>query len=259
MIDEARPWLPASALTGGPIREGLEATVRSWGERWFVASDARVTDISACPAEVMAGSDAEWRMPGQLVCVSASRTSTQHLLQRALAVSLEGLILTELDRSVTKAFAAKVMDDLAQSIEALLDPVSRGDGMSSQIPVRPNHDALVIQVSDGRTSLLSVAAPFEALVALRKASLSPPQRPAPLSVSLMQALRDQPIRVEAILGSASISLADLDTLARGDVLVLDSVIAEGGALQLADGNQTIGRGGFSEAEGHMALTLTGSN
>jgi flagellar motor switch/type III secretory pathway protein FliN len=258
-MEDSRDWLPANAFGGSLVRTKIDETVGAWAERWLTGADIRVSEPMPCPAKTMAGEAIDWQMPGSAVAVSASRGMTHQLLQRALDVRLDGVIQTDLDRDVTKAFAAKIAEDLALSLEAVLGDGQSQDPAPAGEPTAAPADFMMFHIADGRDVILSAAMPVAPMLAWLKANLPPRTVPPPIASSLVSALGEAPVTVEAYLGSARMSLADLEHLAPGDVVVLDARIETGGAIGLLNRDTVIAQGVFGEADGHLALTLTRSN
>ena len=71
--------------------------------------------------------------------------------------------------------------------------------------------------------------------------------------SLVSAIGATEVQIEARLGRAEISLADLRGLRTGDILVLDTAIEQGASLSVA--GQQIARASLTEVDGRHALSV----
>jgi flagellar motor switch/type III secretory pathway protein FliN len=61
--------------------------------------------------------------------------------------------------------------------------------------------------------------------------------------------------LEALLGEAEVSLAELQGLAAGDVLVLGAALSDPGSIRLVNAGATVARAKLTEIDGAFALVL----
>ena len=223
----------------------------TWARRWFGARPVAVTSFVTLAGPPPPDIDGDWRRHADLVAVKHSRVANSRLLERALDLSLEGLVLSEIDRRVIAALAQRVIEDLAATLKAALDVGTA----ALPDPLGPFGCAL-IGIAEGRDQLLTVAIPLEALVRLRKAELAPASRSANPLAGVSEALQPTTVVLEASLGKVKLSLAELQGLSPGDIVVLDRVIEDGGEISLIESDVVFARATLSGSpNGHLALTV----
>ena len=104
--------------------------------------------------------------------------------------------------------------------------------------------------------LVWLAVPAAVLAPATRASLMPPRPSERAPTPIAEALSERTVRLEVVLGTARLGLAELRGLSAGDVLLLDRPLAEPASLQLAPGGRVAARAHLVEVEGRMALALT---
>ena len=256
MRQDVREWLPTGAFEADDVRSAIADVVDQWSRRWFAAAPLAVAKLAFTPGGLPQDSDGAWTIHHQAVAVRLSRMMTGRLLERALDISFDGLVLSEVDRRVLVVFTQNVVADLAASLERLIGDV--GERRSPPATIADPFDAfggVVVHLTDGRDPLLSLAVPFQAMVKLCKSRLTAPRRRGKAPARIAAALAPTHVTIEATLGRARMSLADLRGLAPGDVVVLDAALEDGGEIALVNSNKAIARAKLSQVDGCLALTL----
>jgi flagellar motor switch/type III secretory pathway protein FliN len=246
-------WLPLSVVTREPVRAKITSAVSAWSEAWF-SPPRRLHATRLTPHNGEAESNRAWRIPRQALAVSCSRPAATRLLDWALDADVQRLSATHADRRLIEAFDTQVFEDLAARVERALDieAKAKGDITSPYGPL----GGLSVEIADEQgDTLVWLALAMSDLLPACRASLSQRARPVEKLTALRGALADTPVSIEAVLGSASVGLADLRTLAPGDVLVLDAGLEDAAWLALAGSHRNIGRATLTHTEDALALTL----
>ncbi|MGE5566073.1 MAG: FliM/FliN family flagellar motor switch protein [Parcubacteria group bacterium] len=254
MTNRVLDWLPLSAVAREPVRAKVTAAVSAWSEAWFSPPRRlHATRLTPHKGET-AAQGRTWRIPRQALAISCPRPAAARLLDWALDTDVQRLSPTDADRKLIEAFEAQIIEDLAAKIERALGI----EGKSKSDPASPYGPlgGLSIEIADeqGETLVWLALAMSDVLPAC-KASLPQRARSVEKLTGLRSALADTPVSIEAVLGSASLGLADLRTLAPGDVLVLDAGLEDAALLALAGSQRSVGRATLTHTEDALALTL----
>jgi flagellar motor switch/type III secretory pathway protein FliN len=232
--DTVREWLPAAATLHDAVRAPVEASVGAWSRRWFAAPGCDAATITPVTGVRSDAGDAPWRVHGSTVATRLARGMTGRLAERALGRRPEGHAPTAGDRRVLAAFAERIVADLAAELE------TRGFVAAAEAPPGEAADPFgplggaLVRVGDGRETLVSAAIPREALVRVCKAGL-PPRAAQDRPARSIAVVAETAVRIEASLGSARLTLAELRGLSPGDVVVLDTLLDAGVELSPAPG------------------------
>lgn len=258
MTEEVLEWLPVEATACAPVKSAIEGGVADWCEHWFAGRRVRVAGLTPTPKSAPASTDeAGWRLFGQSVAISYPKKAATRLLEWALDVELERIVLTDVDRQLMQAFERRLIGDLAVRLETALG-VGGGlrDLPANTIDPLGRLGGLVVSLADGQgLQLLSLGIPLATVLPLCKSSSARVDRqPVPLD-RLMQALGPVTVSVDAMLGKAEITLSDLQGLSAGDVLILDVGLDDLARLTLPSSDSTIAHAKLIDVEGHRALAL----
>jgi flagellar motor switch/type III secretory pathway protein FliN len=249
-------WLPVGATAHKAVQAKIGAAVAAWSAQWFARRSLVATGFTPTMGEAAAEADG-WRIYREAVAVSRSPRAAGRLLDWALDASLEQSAVGRRDRQLVDAFERRMIEDLAARVEAALGGQGAARPAPSKVdaPHGPMGGLVVGVGEDGGGKLLSLAIPLAAVLPACKAALGPASRNRPGLDSLVEAFGDARLTIEAVLGSADIRLADLRTLAPGDVLVLNTGLAEAADLLMAGSGRAVARAALTDIEGRMALTL----
>jgi hypothetical protein len=256
VTDRIRDWLPLEAIAGDSVRERLGVWASAWSERWFPGGGGAISSLTATPGGQRADGDGPWTVHRTAVATRFARSTTARVVERALGVRFEGLVLSAPDRRLIADFSRRVAEDLAVSLEAVLD-ISGAELEPPQSLVDPwgPLGGATIAISDGRDHLLSVAVPLERMIRFCKAGLSSTPAASEAAKPMRLALGPTIVTLEANVGRAQLSLADLRGLAAGDIIVLDNDLEAGIELSLPSVDAAIARASLGETDGRVALTL----
>jgi len=255
---EVRDWLPVEAITREPLRKKITAAVEAWSGAWFAEARLSASRFVAAERQTRNLNDgADWRVYRRAFAISCSRRAAGRLVDWALDAEVDRASLSKSDRQLVQMFEQRLLEDLVARVElalgiesgALSDPCVIDD------PLRP-HGGLIVDVADEHGStLLSLSAALRDLLPACKASL-PATMPGTRKLqSLRAALAPTPVRIEAVLGSAQVVLTDMQSLATGDVLILDAALDAAAALRLTGSVHPFAKAQPTDTGAAMALTL----
>jgi flagellar motor switch/type III secretory pathway protein FliN len=241
-------WLPAEAVERGAVRAAVEPVVAEWAAHWFARGEARLLDW-ALAADGPPLFDANWRSCGAGLEASCSTRAAVRLAGLALDTRADGLDLADRDRLLLAALARQIVDDLAGRLRRRLVR----DAAPPELPAGTRR--LIAAFGDGGDVLFSLAIPVPLLLGLCRGTLPKAPPAARIENARMAALGRSTVRLEATLGTATLSLEEARGLAVGDVLLLDRTLADLADLTLTHAPGVVARGALTETEGRLALVL----
>ncbi len=229
MTVRVREWLPREVMNHGGVRKTIEQAIAQWNAQWFLTSFAEVAGTRVAVADSRPESEGTgWRVYRAAIAIRGSRAGLSRLVNRALDLRADLADLTAADRYVMNAIEGKILEGLAETLEVAFGV--RGQTRSEpDKPADPLADGggLVVSVVDpsGR-EVLTLALPGETIVRHVKASIPRTPGKGPALRPFSEALAEVNIPVEAQVGKVELTLAELNELAVGDVLVLDKRLDE---------------------------------
>lgn len=222
----ARAWLPESALTLDAVRATLAPTLDRWATRWFVRDIADIAEVTRC-AEAFAGR------------IELLADGKRLLIEAALATN---------EAPPTSANDERLLDALVDRISGdLLAQLGRAPAAGER--------GFAIVVALGGGPLLTLTLPEPDLVERVKAGRSPTIRERPRLTARTVAARGAAVAIEAVLGHGGLTLAELETIAVGDVVRLDRRLEEGITLRLAGSGQALAHGTLGRDGAMPAILL----
>lgn len=258
MTSIVRDWLPLDIVGHPVVRAALADAVEAWSVHWFNRHRLAVGGLVASPAG-SAARDAgwAWKRFGQAVAFNLSGNSPTPLASWLLDGEGDPLTTGAADRMILDELEATVLADLAARIEQSLDLAGAPGAGAEDVtdPLGEDGGAIVGLKEVGGTAMLRLAIPQPILAGLVKSKLprrqTSPSRPEPR----IAALGGTQVRLEARLGAAEVSLADLQTLAAGDVLVLDTRLDGMAALAVEGGVSALAGARVANTDGRLSLTV----
>lgn len=243
-MNEIVPWLPRSALadirTGEPIARALEEWSTAWLARGSVTT-ASCWEPSDCDAETTGYVPAyRGKCHRLLVREDATLDIASLLLGRELG---ERECRARHDWVVIEHLVGDALTALGQILGNTLDLAS-GD---------LREDRFVMQIAlEGDSVPLLLEAGRSALVMLATQWAGPPRRTDPLPARKL-ALVAQSLELGARIGASRLTLAEIDALEAGDVLLLDTPIVD--PVDACIDGKPVGQGAFSLVSGDDQLRL----
>lgn len=220
-------WLPFNALSDGTLFDRFKACAGDWAVRWFPKSECatfrqRVSYADERPPIGQVG----WETADGGITLAIDRTGRLKLASSMLGLPFAPYKLTESDAELLIELADACLQDLLRTSAEVLF-VKADIRRLSPYAVRASAISTVqFGISKGQgAALLSLHVRQDTAISARKAAV--PHEPSrPNLVSREDAVSRQPIRVSARVGTGTITLEELSSLAYGDVLVLDRGVAD---------------------------------
>lgn len=261
MIGQVREWLPYNALTHDIVGETIERAVVQWSERWFVGAHACVKGLKPVSGAPRHEDDAGWRVYGQVVALQAGRNALADMVDAAMDIDTETMILTEGDKYLRAALEQQILTSLAWELEQAFDlPRSRPESASSRPesiwdPLADGGGVIVSLAARSGRDILTAAVPVDLVLPKIKAYLGPAaRRPEPLR-PLGAALGSANITIEALVGKATLTLTELSDLVVGDVLVLDRTMDQPVDIAAAGSHQIFAKAMLTNVDDGIALVF----
>lgn len=209
-MSSTQSWLPKSTLQGERAVRPFAAAVADWAEAWFPDRAWR-----AAAAFQAAGDGGDWSVLREDALFSlVGRPKATLDLAFAILGQRPRQDLSQADHQLLRRLAAAALDDLHKRTASLYAAglrQSAGTGSRSRLrlTIGPDNQAkLAIEPEPGALTAL-VKSSFRARAA--RTELTSPRA----------AIAQEPVRIEAHLGSAALSIAQIETLEIGDIVVLD--------------------------------------
>jgi flagellar motor switch/type III secretory pathway protein FliN len=239
-VIEARTWLPAGA-SPDKAEAALTRMLTLWSDHWFAGGEEPRTGRFGRVDEV--GRDLRniaWHRCDTGAAVGIGAGCTVALGARAMGVASDIGDRTAADLALLRQLGEECLQDLRKRVRTLLDLES---GVQwRETPQGPALDDRVVRSelgSRGDAVQLAITMTSWQLARLIRSCLpAAPQLP-PLATA-QAALAGTELCLSAMLGGCELTLAEIEALAPGDVLVLDHEVGQ--ALPLAIEYRVAGRG-----------------
>jgi flagellar motor switch/type III secretory pathway protein FliN len=253
----AQEWMPAEALAAPSVGAAIEAAAAAWGRAWLGSERLKLKSFGlGAPAMRDPHLDLCWRVYRSEVAVAVSAKAGGRLTSRALAARPGDAAQTERDKALIDQVERRLLAALAAAVEEAfgIRGQIRAEPEAVENPCRGDRAlSAVLADEDGDTILLAI--PAAAAVRFRKSRIPRPSAKRPALTPLLKAAAPATVEVEARLGGADLILADLRSLAPGDVLVLDRGLGEPADLVLAGSSLPFARGQIAGADRQLTLTI----
>ena len=249
---EPRAWLPPDALSSERVGPLIAGIVKDWSDHWFAKAEASVASFyqDDWPRR---SADAGWRSCSGVASLSLTPLGEIAIVGAMLATNVPQGSIGPSDRKVIEHLAIACADDLLRRLGKLAlgpNPIPPIDGSPIDL-----EDCTLWDISLGaRKGVLKLALAGDAALQMIKRQL--PKAPTTRIDPLTKGLAKQRVEVAADLGRSRLSLAELEDLAIGDVLVLDRLAAHPVPL-LVEGAPSSLRASL-ESEGERPLLILAS-
>jgi len=230
MMTGARAWLPDTALGLERARAVLEPALAVWAERWLgtaarvVVKSVGARETSPDPRALQIGDAASG--PAILLPARGKRL----LLETVCAVDLAAVELGLKDHALIDAMAIGIAEDLIAAL-------GTGD-----VGGEPDVVRLSLGLALNGRDLLTIEVSRPWLAAEVRTLVSPSRARSPRLARRRAAIGASPVTIDALLGRGSLSLAELHSLAPGDVVLLDRNVAQGVELVVAASARSLAHG-----------------
>ncbi len=227
----ARAWLPDNALALERVRTALDPALADWAARWLGAAarilldSVETRDVTPDPGAVrIAGAD-------DGLAVLVSMPGKRLLFEAACAVDLAAVALGPNDHALIEAMTREIAEDLVATLGANESGGKIADDACLPLGLTLN----------GR-AVLTIEAPRSWLAGKVRALVPPVRTRSPRLERRRAAIGHSPVPIDAILGCGALNLAELHSLAPGDVVLLDRAVAQGVALVVGGSSRSIAQG-----------------
>lgn len=227
MTATSLPWLPKDALEPACFERAISTLVGEWSEAWFVKVRAscriKLRAVAANGPSMLA-----WRQWGDECGVGIDEAGRLALAEAMLDRSIPATAVGPNDRPLLDNITKRCVEDLLGRVGWLIDRDRSpeivaaefgGPTMTWEIGLKKANATLSLMVGQG------------ALVRWRK-SLAP-RSPTRALMPLAKALAPQPVEIAVGLGASRLTLAEVEGLSAGDVVMLDSKTGDVLALRAA--------------------------
>jgi hypothetical protein len=229
-VIEYRPWLPETALLDGKIESAFNTAIENWLASWFLKDQRLMTLASRSFKEgEWKERTLRWDAGSNQISFHMDDKNWRLLFGELIRIPLGRKKLNEHDREFGDTLVDHFMQDVYEFTAGFFQLQFQKTDLQRVPAERYNaaEGTFVLSViwNDG-TPLFHLVIGEDLITSKRKA-LAYVEK---WSGSNVQPRRDgvanQTVRLGALTGRAEISLADLEGLAPGDVLVLDQSMAE---------------------------------
>ena len=255
MIGAVTEWLPVDALANGSVSDILEEAVSAWTSHWFgrpCLTAARLEPVKAGQDLTQAGG---WQLFGDVTSFRFTGRGASRMLSWVLDAPVEQLAPTATDRRVLERLERALMFDLARRIGPAIGFLGEliEEPRFSENPFGKSGGLKVILTDEIGDVVLTIGLPTDCLVAIRKASMKPRDLGWADLSPFCEVLGPMKVAIQAKIGRSTISMADLRALSAGDVLVLDSGLAQAAEISGENCDEAFTTARLADVEGQVAL------
>ena len=253
-----RPWLPVEAATGTRFRAELSRVVALWSNKWcgsapmvvFPAISVTIGDRIDEAAAGQSGGDLH-------VVVKPAPEGRGRLAERLLNIDLNRFPPNAIDATVIQLLIDEAIKDLSDLTTQFLVP---GGNEGRPIGVESNQQYRTFAIGlSAAAPILHVTMRIADIVRVLRSAASPDRHS---DHSRFQArtetLKSVTVPIEAQLGRIRLSLAELDSLAVGDVLILSGHSGREAQIGVSGSASSFASGELAPAGGSLALIVTES-
>ena len=250
---KARAWLPPEAISSDRLEPIIKDLIGKWSDHWFAAVSASAT-AAFQDDWPHGGSEAVWRSCLPVVSIACAPNAKNLIAGAMLDVNVPPATIQAGDRELIEHLATEAIDDLLKRVGELALEIRPETGVSDSCIDLNDCHWWEISLAPRRAVLkLAIAAP--AIVSIIKSKLVAPM--APKLGKLGDGLGEQRVGLAANVGRCSISLAELQDLSTGDVLILDRSASEPVELTV-NGAESPLKASLETSGGQAVLVFAGS-
>lgn len=244
MIGTIATWLPPDCLASPAAVRPFAQLIAGWAENWFAGPRWGVVGTwslaNSHPAR-------DWPQLRQSPYGFALHADQDAVLSLALDVldSASETSLTEADLRVLRRLSSRILEDLQARLSRLLG--------NPAVTEAPEAAPYMLGIGTPQRTMLALACPEARLAALVRSEIPRLHVGGPLS-PIGPAIADKKVEVCAMLGRASLRIADIRQLEVGDVIMLDRHGNEALPLSVA-GQETGLHGVLAEMNGRVVFEV----
>ncbi len=225
MIENARDWVPESALAEPLLQAELDRVIEVWSKQWFSTQAIQRCLVATARNGALTQQAAEndWRCLAPDVAIGLNQGAALSLARGALALGSTIPKMSDSDERLLVHYGEHILRELAQGLSRRIGHSSAP--RESDAAAEAHWLEMRLGTSErGAVFSLRIAKP--ALAVLRKRLCKPFNPPPADRLPLSLALAASPVDVEASLGMARISVRDLQAIAPGDIIVLERAASD---------------------------------
>ncbi|MDH2239977.1 FliM/FliN family flagellar motor C-terminal domain-containing protein [Pigmentiphaga sp. GD03639] len=240
----AYPWRPLGSKDLDQLQRLVRTALEDWEQRWFGRDILAVSEGVYLPDSAMTPISGQDQHTG--LGVRINETSARLLCQAAL--NTEARPAQELARQIVETLCAAISTELVKILRQRFGDMTQS---SSGLPG-------IVQF---QLCLLAGDASIDLEVGVQQALqlLSGTQPPAetPPSTPIREALDGVPVGIEALLGTAVLTLGELKSLEAGDIIRLDTHLEQPAGLRLLAGKRKVefGTAHIKQSNGAFSLEI----
>ncbi len=260
MSDAPRRWQPVGPTLLQETEAVLNAQLRRLSATWLTEGSFMIADLKPLsPRQVSDIAGHDWRLHNSGMATRFLPTAKGRLINRALDLADSGSQRSHADTQLMDRFHERMVEDLLR----ILTSGFAAKTTAADIKASPRFDAGGgvrgwIKDSTG-AQYGEVAIPVGLILAASKAGpdtqKSNPKRLSDALIPRRTAWGTSLLSLEACLGSAQISYGELQSLAPGDVLVLDRSLDQLIALTLKGSTEAVATGSLCRSGNLVALHI----
>jgi flagellar motor switch/type III secretory pathway protein FliN len=244
MKPEVHIWLPPEFISQPALNAALAELLGAWTKEWFTAAitDATIVDMTDLQKTIV---KRDYAYEGEFLQAYVPQRSRGLLLNGALGYRIEQEFCNESDNLLLDALVERIISDL----------IERFENRMGQFAASANEQRLALKIGFSDEALCTLVAPAQAFAPLIKeiADRSDPSRTKP--ARRRDALASLPVDLEAVLGTAEVSVDDVHGLAVGDILLLDAPADGMADLRIINTTQKIISGKIGRLGSSATLTF----
>lgn len=234
-------WLPDNAYSEGAVKAVIGSLIQEWGRAWFASGSVSIALLDGIGAAAAGGM--RLQLQQNTGWVDLSSRGKRRVIEAI--VGSEPADANECDRRLLDALLAEILEDLVARLDKFF---------SLSKPITDDRHVRIGLIL-GSDQLADVMLACSPLVPHIKKTFTPCSKVHGAVAGRGRALAMLPIRTEAILGRAVLSIGDLEGLRAGDVLVLDRATDGPVELRLSGCTQVFARGRLQRKDGRTVVQL----
>lgn len=259
MSAEFRSWLPDNAAMPALAQGALADMVDGWSAAWFVGEPLRTLGLLTR----VTGARGELRKTAWLVCDGGLAIGLPQSGQATLGAAVLGIAMTGAERpsadlALLERVGGECLDDLKRRAAALFGIEKTAAWRNCEGAPHGGDAVHRIEIGNSvRSAVLMFTLELSADCFTRFVKAKLPAAPTPRKFGApAQALASLPVTLSVAVGRCGLTVAELSSLAEGDVLVLDRALDA--AMPLAVEGVIARRGActLTEAGDRVALNIT---
>jgi Type III flagellar switch regulator (C-ring) FliN C-term len=259
LTERCLDWLPLSALDDARILSTISVVIEHWSARWFVHGHYGASNLTLRgPRHPVTHRKDVWVSFCNAVAIAWPADGGVDIAKHVLNAQKVKADLQSADKSLLQKCAELVGLDLVTAIGSALQLPRAPETQMVSVP-NPFLNAGGVEIElDRRGDLPSmrIAIPAFALVPIRKSFVRSLSAPPPNPVSMGSLFKAESLAFSAALGSATISIADLQGLGIGDVVILDTKLDDTISIASQSSGRVIAAARVAQKNGQINLVAS---